>query len=233
MMRASVFAVNPDSSRAAGTLLVTCEARTATRTSRPVRSCCSQPENAGIRHEGQQQGVVHGPQGAAVGAKGADQHGSKSKAIGQDPNYGQQTDDKQCQIKQYDAPIPRSIRRSRKTVCRESHRGFLADHSRPDQQQNQRNQRVGEHEPDKRSHAHAAFAVEVKVLRVADGGQHTAEVGCDGLHTDHRNQERAASICAQTAQYDEREGNKGQQGNIVGDEHTSEKAQPNKNEHRL
>ncbi len=49
MISAAVSSVNPDRSRAAGTLLVTCEARTATSTSRPARMACSQPEKAGMR----------------------------------------------------------------------------------------------------------------------------------------------------------------------------------------
>lgn len=58
------------------------------------------------------------------------------------------------------------------------------------------------------------------------GGQHTAKVCRNGLHTDHRDQKSAADIRSQTAQNHERKGNEGQQGNIVGDEHASEKAQP-------
>ena len=54
----------------------------------------------------------------------------------------------------------------------------------------------------------------------------TAKVCRNGLHTDHRDQKGAADIRSQTAQDHERKGNEGQQGNIVGDEHASEKAQP-------
>ena len=49
MMRARVSAVKPDSSSAAGTLLVTWLASTATGTSRPAMIRASQAEKAGTR----------------------------------------------------------------------------------------------------------------------------------------------------------------------------------------
>ena len=53
------------------------------------------------------------------------------------------------------------------------------------------------------------------------------------MHTDHRDQKGAADIRSQTAQDHERKGNEGQQGNIVGDEHASEKAQPDQYQRQL
>ena len=44
--------------------------------------------------------------------------------------------------------------------------------------------------------------------------------------TDARHRLPGRMRCSQTAQDHERKGNKGQQGNIVGDEHASKKAQP-------
>ena len=120
-----------------------------------------------------------------------------------------------------------------KLIHGEGGRGFPADQRCPSQQQEQRDQGVGQHKKHKSPDAHAAFSVKIEVLRVADGGQHAAKVCCNGLHTDHRDQKGAADIRSQTAQDHERKGNEGQQGNIVGDEHASEKAQPDQYQRQL
>ena len=140
---------------------------------------------------------------------------------------------KQHQIQQDDLLIPLRRRRRNKLIHGEGGRGFPADHCCPSQQQEQRDQCVGQHKKHKSPDAHAAFSVKIEVLRVADGGQHTAKVCRNGLHTDHRDQKGAADIRSQTAQDHERKGNEGQQGNIVGDEHTSEKAQPDQYQRQL
>ena len=166
--------------------------------------------------------------------KGADEYSGKGNAIGQHPDHGQQADGKQNQIQQDDLLIPLRCRRRRnKLVHGKGGRGFPADHCCPSQQQEQRDQCVGQHKKHKSPDAHAAFSVKIEVLRVADGGQHTAKVCRNGLHTDHRDQKGAADIRSQTAQDHERKGNEGQQGNIVGDEHASEKAQPDQYQRQL
>ena len=184
-------------------------------------------------HKGQKQGIVHRPQGARVCKKNADEYSGKGDAIGQHPDHGQQADGKQNQIQQDDLLIPLRGRGRNKLVHGEGDRGFPADQRCPSQQQEQRDQGVGQHKKHKSPDAHATFSVKIEVLWVADGGQHTAKVCRDGLHTDHRDQKGAADIRSQTAQNHERKGNEGQQGNIVGDEHASEKAQSDQYQRQL
>ena len=125
------------------------------------------------------------------------------------------------------------MQRKKQAHPRRGRQRLLADQRCPSQQQEQRDQSVGQHKKHKFPDAHAAFSVKIEVLRVADGGQHTAKVCRNGLHTDHRDQKGAADIRSQTAQDHERKGNEGQQGNIVGDEHASEKAQPDQYQRQL
>ena len=95
---------------------------------------------------------------------------------------GQQADGKQNQIQQDNFLIPLRCRRRNKLVHGEGGRGFPADHCCPSQQQEQRDQGVGQHKKHKSPDAHAAFSIKIEVLRVADGGQHTAKVCRNGLH---------------------------------------------------
>ena len=183
-------------------------------------------------HKGQQQGVIHIAESGAVSAEGTDQHSGKGNAVGQYPDDRQQTDRKQHRIQQDDFPVCGGVRLLRERTdaggCL-----FAADRDRPAHQKQQRNDRVGEHEQEELRHAHSAFAVEVEVLWVADGREHTAKVGRDGLHTHHWDGQRPAGVRRKAAQHHKGKGDKGQQGNVVGDDHAPEKAQPDQNEHQL
>ena len=91
-------------------------------------------------------------------------------------------------------------------------------------------QRIGKHDPQKTGKAHAGKTVKIKILRVADGGEHTAQVGGNGLQDDNKNHQLFLS-CNRENQYGKRD--KGDQGDIIGDKHAHKKTQEYKNARKL
>ena len=92
---------------------------------------------------------------------------------------------------------------------------------------------IGQHQGHKGAHPHAAAAIQIEVLGVADGGQHTAQVGRDGLHTHHRQDQFFPRLGAQAVQDHKGKGHEGEQRHIIGDEHTAKKAQPHQHQDQL
>lgn len=69
---------------------------------------------------------------------------------------------------------------------------------------------------------HAGNRIQIQVLGVADGCQHTAQIGSDGLQYQYGNH-FPCQICHLQQQYGKR--NECDEGNVIGDHHGKEKAQ--------
>ena len=136
-------------------------------------------------HEGQQQGVVNPFQGDAVGGQGGDQHRSEGHPIGQHPHHRQQAHQEQHPVHHHNLLVGVGAVFGGQEGPRAGPQVAAGEH-RPGGQHHQGGQAVGQHQQHKLPHPHAAFAVKVEVLGVADGGQHAAEVRRHRLHADHR-----------------------------------------------
>ena len=81
---------------------------------------------------------------------------------------------------------------------------------------------IGQHQPAQRPEAHARLGVEVQVLGIAHGGQHAAQVGRQRLQDDQRNQQPPLAC---HGQHDGGKRHKGDQGNVIGDDHAEDEGQ--------
>ena len=95
-------------------------------------------------------------------------------------------------------------------------------------QQHQAGSGIGEHRGEKGPQVHLIAGVQVQVLGVADGGGHAAQVGGDGLHHHHRHHPLGLACQSQHLQG---EGDKGDEGHVIGHRHAHKEGQ--QDEHRL
>ena len=81
-----------------------------------------------------------------------------------------------------------------------------------------------------RTKTHTGFGVQIKILGISHGGQHTAQV-CSHSLQDHQGDHQMFLVCQ--AQDDETKGYKGNEGDVVGDHHTQEKRKQHQHQHHL
>ena len=89
---------------------------------------------------------------------------------------------------------------------------------------------VGGHEPAQLAEAQVEVGVQVEVLRVAHGGEHAAQVGGQGLENGHRDEQ---ALLPGHAQHHHGEGDEGDQGDVVGDDHAEKEGQKDQHQHHL
>ena len=78
---------------------------------------------------------------------------------------------------------------------------------------------VGEHEPQEVRDLHLIVCEQIKVLRIAYGGHHAAEVGCDG---EHYQGEHQLFVVTELTEHGEGKGDDGHEGDVVCEEHRKE-----------
>ena len=132
------------------------------------------------------------------------------------PQHAQQADDKQHQINRQFFAV-RFVRILRRNVQR-----LVFQRENRNKQHHQRDDRQRQHPQDKLPERDRKGRVEVKVLGVADRGHHTAEVGGDCLQNDDRNHH---FFQVSHRQDHHRERYKGDQCDVVCDQHAGEKAE--------
>ena len=78
--------------------------------------------------------------------------------------------------------------------------------------------------------AHAGQTVKIKILRVADRSQHTAQIGCNGLQDDDKNHQLFLSC---NCENQHGKGDKGNQRHIIRNKHAHKKTQEYKDARQL
>ena len=177
--------------------------------------------------EGQQQRVVHLAERMTIRDKNRKKYRKQHDRIWQDSNNSHQADGEECGIHQNPGTIHRMhsgiLRQKGALTIAKIH--FSAEKKNPCGKKQQRYQRIRQHQPKKCAHTHAAFPIEIQILRVADRSQHTAEISSDRLHTDDRDCQLAENFITKAVKYNKGKGNECDQRHVIRDQHTAEKTE--------
>lgn len=98
-----------------------------------------------------------------------------------------------------------------------------------EQNQEKRDAGIGQHQKEEGAERQSCLTVEIEVLRVPDGGQHTAQVGGDSLQDDNGDHQALSGLRPDETQDREGEGDKGDQRHVVCNGHAGEKAEQDQN----
>ena len=166
--------------------------------------------------KGQQQHEIRLQQHLAIQQQQGQHHAAQHPGPAQKPQHRHKAQAEERQIQ----PEP-FLLQPRRLAEKDLHRlPGQQQAGRQDQRQGQ--EPDGEGDAQKLPHAQLVVGVEVQVLGVAHGGQHTAQVGRHGLQHHHPDQRL---FLPRQPQHHHREGHEGQQRHVVCDEHGGEEAQ--------
>ena len=134
------------------------------------------------------------------------------------------TQQKEGQIKAHRTPAE-----GRRLSQADGQRSMSAAEADAQQEQQGRARCIGRGESQKLRKRQAGQGKQVEVLRVPYGGEHTAQIGRHG-HQSHG--EAQPFPLAGHLQHHHAQGDKGDEGHVVGDQHTAHKAQEHQGDHQ-
>ena len=193
------------------------------------------PAHIADEHEepdkGQEQRIIDLAQNTAVSEHDSKEHDRKRDAPVDEPRNSQKREREQDQVNDQLSAADGG------GLFAEIHGkggGFLSGipHA-PEHEQDTGNGSVREHEEKEFPKRHSGNAVEVEVLRIADGGEHAAEVRGNGLHDDNGDHVLVLLPLPCQSENDECKRDKGDECNIIGHEHTAEKAEQDEDGNEL
>ena len=174
-------------------------------------------------NKGEKQSVVYLAQGFAVKKKGSCENDRGAEKVGDHAEYDGDREGKQHQINGGAA-----LWQSKLSCFMKLDRFALDGHAAREDHHGCR-EKERKHNGHKFQIADLVFGIYVKILRIAEGGQHTAEIGGDVLQDEDERHLGFLACCGKNVIAEGQEGNKR---HIVCDQHGADKGDENKRHHR-